>query len=38
MSAGELARVEQALLEGAVAHGFQGQLWTLERIAEVIWG
>jgi transposase len=29
--------VEQALLEGAVAHGFAGQLWTLERVAEVIW-
>ena len=33
----ELARVEQALLEGAGSHGFQGELWTLERIAEVIW-
>jgi transposase len=32
----ELARVEQALLQGATAHGFQGQLWTLERVAEVI--
>jgi transposase len=33
----ELARVEQALLEGATAHGFEGELWTLDRIAEVIW-
>jgi transposase len=32
----ELARLEQALEQGAVAHGFEGQLWTLERIAEVI--
>jgi transposase len=32
----ELARVEQALLEGAVAHGFVGQLWTLDRIAQLI--
>ncbi len=32
----ELARVEQALLEGAPAHGFEGELWTLNRIAEVI--
>jgi transposase len=37
LSDGELARVEQALLEGATSHGFQGELWTLERIAEVIW-
>ena len=33
----ELARVEQALLEGAGAHGFTGELWTLDRVAEVIW-
>lgn len=33
----ELTRVEQALLAGAVAHGFAGQLRTLDRIAEVIW-
>jgi transposase len=37
LSDAELGRVEQALLEGAVAHGFEGQLWTLDRIAEVIW-
>jgi transposase len=32
----QLARVEQALLEGATANGFAGELWTLERIATVI--
>ena len=30
-------RVEQALLAGAQAHGFDTDLWTLPRIAEVIW-
>jgi len=30
-------RVEQALLRGAEAHGFDTDLWTLPRIAEVIW-
>ena len=32
----QLATVEQALLEGAGANGFTGELWTLERIALVI--
>jgi len=32
----QLATVEQALLEGADAHGFTGELWTLDRIAIVI--
>jgi transposase len=32
----QLARVEQALLEGATANGFVGELWTLARIAAVI--
>jgi transposase len=32
----QLAGVEQALLEGATANGFTGELWTLERIAIVI--
>jgi len=32
----QLAQVEQALLEGAGANGFTGELWTLERIAIVI--
>jgi transposase len=30
-------RVEQALLAGAEAHGFDTDLWTLPRVAEVIW-
>jgi transposase len=36
LSDAELATVEQALLEGATANGFVGELWTLERIALVI--
>src|SRR5215211_7789476 len=32
----QLAAVEQALLEGATANGFVGELWTLDRIALVI--
>jgi transposase len=32
----QLATVEQALLEGASANGFVGELWTLDRIATVI--
>jgi len=32
----QLGTVEQALLEGATANGFVGELWTLERIAAVI--
>jgi transposase len=28
----QLTQVEQALLEGATANGFVGELWTLERI------
>src|SRR4029450_10643094 len=30
-------RVEHALLAGAVAQGFDPDLWTLPRVAEVIW-
>jgi transposase len=33
----QLATVEQALLEGATANGFTGELWTLQRVALVIW-
>ena len=33
----QLDQVEHALLEGAGAHGFVSNLWTLERVAEVIW-
>jgi transposase len=36
LSDAQLARVEQALLEGAGANGFIGELWTLERIAVVV--
>jgi transposase len=32
----QLATVEQALLEGAAANGFDGELWTLDRVALVI--
>ncbi len=32
----QLAQVERALLEGAAAHGFVGELWTLERVGLVI--
>src|SRR5215216_3336214 len=33
----QLEQAEQALLKGAKAHGFDTDLWTLDRIAEVIW-
>ena len=33
----QLEQAEQALLEGAKAHGFDTDLWTLDRIATVIW-
>jgi transposase len=36
LSADQLARVEQALLAGAMANGFDTDLWTLERVAVVI--
>jgi transposase len=36
LSDAQLATVEQALLEGATASGFVGELWTLERIAAMI--
>ena len=36
LSDAQLAQVEQALLEGATANGFVGELWTLERIGLVI--
>ena len=34
----QLEGIEQALLEGALAHGFPTDVWTLERIALVIQG
>jgi transposase len=33
----QLATVEQALLAGAAANGFVGQLWTVDRVALVTW-
>jgi transposase len=36
LSDAQLAQVEQALLQGATAHGFVGELWTLNRVATVI--
>ena len=36
LSAADLARVEEALLAGAMANGFDTDLWTLERVAVVI--
>jgi transposase len=36
LSAAQLAQVEQALLAGAMANGFDTDLWTLERVAVVI--
>ena len=36
MSALQLGQIKQALLEGATANGFVGELWTLDRIALVI--
>jgi transposase len=37
VSDAQLAQAEQSLLEGAKAHGFDTDLWTLDRVAEVIW-
>ena len=37
LSDAQLATVEQALLDGATANAFTGELWTLDRIALVIW-
>jgi transposase len=36
LSAAQLAQVEQALLAGAMANGFDTDLWTLQRVAVVI--
>jgi transposase len=36
LSVAELAQIEQALLQGAQANGFDTDLWTLERVAVVI--
>lgn len=36
LSEAKLERIEKALLRGAQAHGFASELWTLERVAQVI--
>ena len=36
LTAAKLERIEKALLQGAPAHGFNSELWTLERVAQVI--
>lgn len=36
LSVAKLARIEKALLQGPQAHGYTTELWTLERIAQVI--
>jgi transposase len=36
LSQAQLALVEAALLEGPEAHGYATELWTLQRVAEVI--
>lgn len=37
LSVAQLDQLAQALLQGATAHGFAGNLWTLDRVTEVIW-
>jgi transposase len=37
LSDAQLAEIEQVLLKDPTANGFVGELWTLERIALVIW-
>lgn len=37
LSSADRQRLEAALLRGARAWGFRTELWTLERIAQVIW-
>jgi len=32
----KLERIEKALIRGAQAHGYSSELWTLERVAQVI--
>jgi transposase len=37
LSEDERARLPELLAQGAQAHGFRGEVWTCERVAEVIW-
>jgi transposase len=32
-----MRRLEQALKRGAYAHGYTGDYWTLDRVAQLIW-
>jgi transposase len=36
LSAAQLGQLAQALLQGATAHGFASNLWTLDRVTQVI--
>jgi transposase len=33
----DLARLESALLQGAEHFGYQGNLWTSQRVADIVW-
>src|SRR5919106_6503938 len=37
LSEDERARLPELLAQGPEAHGFRGDVWTCERVAEVIW-
>ncbi len=37
LSEQERARLPDLLAQGAESHGFRGEVWTCERVAEVIW-
>jgi transposase len=37
LSEDERARLPELVAQGAEAHGFRGEVWTCERVAEVIW-
>jgi transposase len=37
LSEDERAKLPELVAQGAEAHGFRGEVWTSERVAEVIW-
>jgi transposase len=37
LSEDERARLPELVAQGAEAHGFRGEVWTCERVAQVIW-
>ncbi len=37
LSEDERAKLPELVAQGAEAHGFRGEVWTCERVAEVIW-